>query len=194
MSAAAHHIALYNFGLHVAEHDDPAVAGFVLREPFNFEAARRADGYVGRSGYEGEPGPESWGRQVFPRFLNGSGRDSGPSSLSLWRDIESLMAFSYSGVHAEALKNARRWNVVQTWPPLVLFWVEAGRKPDWAEGVARLEELADKGASAHAFTFKQPFDRQGAPYRIDRDRVKRIAAENVAGQNHLLEVVKTLPA
>lgn len=193
MSGPAHHIALYNFGLHVAAYDDPAVAGFVRREPLNFEAARRAGGYVGRSGYDGEPGPESWGKQVFPRFLNGSGRDSGPSSLSLWRDIESLMAFSYAGVHAEALKNARHWNVAQTWPPLVLFWVEAGQRPDWAEGVARLEALADKGASAHAFTFKQPFDAQGAPYRIHRDRVKRIAAENLAGQHDLLDIVKTLP-
>jgi predicted component of type VI protein secretion system len=33
-----------------------------------------------------------------------------PSSLSLWQDIESLMAFAYAGVHAEALKNARNWN------------------------------------------------------------------------------------
>ncbi len=194
MSGPAHHIVLYNFGLHVADHDDPAVAGFVRREPFNFEAARRAEGFVGRSGYDGESGPESWGEQVFPRFLNGSGRDSGPSSLSLWRDIESLMAFSYSGVHAEALKNARQWNVVQTWPPLVLFWVEEGRRPDWAEGVARLEALADRGASADAFTFKQSFDPHGAPYRIDRDRVKRIAAENGARQQDLMEMVKALPA
>jgi hypothetical protein len=193
LSGPAHHLALYNFGLHVAEHGDPAVSGFVQREPFNFEAARRAAGFVGRSGYDGEPGPGSWGRQVFPRFIEGSGRDSGPSSLSLWRDIESLMAFSYFGVHADALKHARRWNVAQTWPPLVLFWVEEGQIPDWAEGVSRLEALADRGSTVQAFTFKQAFDPQGAPYRIDRDRVKRIATDNMAGQRDLMEIVKTLP-
>jgi hypothetical protein len=57
--------------------------------------------------------------QVFPRFLKGSGFDSAPSSLSLWQDIESLMAFAYAGVHAEALKHARNWNQKGDWPPLV---------------------------------------------------------------------------
>ena len=45
------------------------IQGFALREPLNFEAATRAVGFVGRSGYAGEPGPGSWGEQVFPRFL-----------------------------------------------------------------------------------------------------------------------------
>lgn len=54
-----HHLAIYNFGLHVDDYDSPRVEGFRLREPLNFEAANRAEGFVGRSGYEGEPGPAS---------------------------------------------------------------------------------------------------------------------------------------
>lgn len=192
MAPAGFHIALYNFGIHVADYGDPAVEGFRRREPLNFEAAARAAGFVGRSGYDGEPGPACWGTQVFPRFLKGSGRESGPSSLSLWQDIESLMAFSYAGVHAEALKHARRWNVEQAWPPLVLFWVEAGRRPEWQEAVERFETLADQGASPKAFTFKQPFDPAGSPYAVDRARMKAIVAENAAGQSDLLERIRAM--
>jgi Domain of unknown function (DUF3291). len=192
MPSNGFHLAIYNFGIHVADYGDPAIEGFLRREPFNFEAAERASGFVARSGYDGEPGPVSWGQQVFPRFLAGSGRTSGPSSLSLWQDIESLMAFSYSGIHAEALQHARRWNVERAWPSLVLFWVEADRRPDWTEAVERFEQLADHGVSPSAFTFKQPFDAYGAAYMIDRQRVKAIAASNADGQVDLIEQVSLI--
>ena len=101
-------LAFYNFGLHVAPSDSRAVEGFVLREPPNFEAAARACGFIGRSGYPGYPGPRSWGPQVFPRYIEGSGFTSAPSSLSLWADIESLLAFTYNGVHAGVAATAFR--------------------------------------------------------------------------------------
>ncbi|MBO3762353.1 DUF3291 domain-containing protein [Ciceribacter sp. L1K22] len=192
MASTGFHLAIHNFGIHVADYGDPAIEGFFKREPLNFEAATRASGFIGRSGYVGEPGPESWGKQVFPRFLKGSGREAGPSSLSLWQDIESLMAFSYAGIHAEALKHARRWNVEQAWPPLVLFWVEAGRRPEWFEAVERFEHLADHGASPFAFTFKQPFDPSGQPYVIDRGRLKALVAGNAEGQADLLAQAKLM--
>jgi Domain of unknown function (DUF3291) len=185
-------LAFYNFGLHVAPADSEVVEGFVLREPANFEAATRASGFIGRSGYPGYPGPRSWGPQVFPRYLEGSGFSSAPSSLSLWADLESLMAFTYHGVHADALKHARKWNVKQTWPPLVLWWVTAYHRPDWQEGVERLEYLADHGVGPHAFTFKQPYGADGAETTIDRDRVKELAARNGEVQQDLFALVQTL--
>jgi len=193
MTAPGFHLAIYNFGLHVADYDAPEVRGFLRREPLNFAAAEKAAGFVGRSGYLGEPGPESWGVQVFPRFIKGSGRDSGPSSLSLWQDIESLMAFSYAGVHAEALRNARAWNTKNHWPPLVLWWLEAGRLPDWATGAKKLERLHDEGPGPAAFTFKQPFDPDGEPIGIDRVRVKELIEANAAGQQQLLAELATMP-
>lgn len=193
MGSSGFHLAMYNFGLHVAADDAPEVQGFVRREPLNFAAAEKAQGFVGRSGYRGTPGPRSWGPMVFPRFLKGSGFDSGPSSLSLWRDIESLMAFTYAGVHAEALKNARNWNTRNDWPPLVLWWMEAGRRPDWEQAAERLEWLHDHGPSPKAFTFKQAFDPQGAPLEIGRDRVKALVSANAPGQIELLEQLRHIP-
>lgn len=193
MAVPGFHLAMYNFGLHVAACDAPEVQGFMLREPVNFAAAEKAAGFVGRSGYLGEPGPGSWGVQVFPRFLEGSGFDSGPSSLSLWADIESLMAFTYAGVHAEALKNARNWNTKNDWPPLVLWWVEAGRRPDWAQGASKLERLHDRGPGPDAFTFKRAFSPDGEPAEVDRERVRRLVETNAPGQRALLEQLEDIP-
>jgi len=190
--ATGKHLAMYNFGLHVAAYDSPAVEGFRLREAANFEAAARAHGFIGRSGYSGEPGVACWGEQVFPRFIEGSGFAAAPSSLSLWADIESLMAFSYSGVHADALKHARHWNVRQNWPPLVLWWVDEGVLPHWKDGAERLEYLHDHGATAAAFTFKQPYGPDGNSVNVDRGRVKDIAALNAEGQSDLLTHVLAL--
>ncbi len=192
MRTTGRHLAIYNFGLFVAPDDDPAIEGFRLREPFNFEAAARSEGFVGRSGYAGEPRPRSWGTQVFPRFIKGSGFDAAPSSLSLWTDIESLMAFTYSGVHADALKHARNWNQERRWPALVLWWVDAGQRPVWADGAARLERLHDLGPDADAFTFKEPFADNGEVYAIDRERVRRIAQNNAERQAVLLGHVLSL--
>lgn len=88
MGSGTKRLAIYNLGLFVASYESAEVAGFRLREPSNFEAAERSEGFVGRSGYPCEPGPRSWGPQVFPRFIEGSGFDTAPSSLSLWADIE----------------------------------------------------------------------------------------------------------
>lgn len=191
-AAGQYHLAIYNFGLHVGPEGDPAVEGFVLREPANFEAAARASGFIGRSGYRGVAGPPNWGHQVFPRFILGNGFDSAPSSLSVWKNIESLMAFAYSGVHADALKHARNWNVKPNWPPLVLWWVDGRHIPDWSEGVERLEYLHDNGATARAFTFKKPFAADGEACSIDRQRVRSIAEANSSRQADLLAHVQSL--
>ena len=183
MSGAAK-LAIYNFGLFVAPYESPEVEGFRLREPSNFLAAETAEGFVGRSGYAGEPGPESWGQQVFPRFIEGSGFETAPSSLSLWADLESLMAFSYSGVHADALKHARRWQVERRWPALVLWWTP--RRPDWTEAVERFERLHDQGAGPDAFNFKAPYGPDGEKISIDRARMRELAALNAERHKDLL--------
>lgn len=192
MSADSHRIAIYNFGVHTETYQTAPVQGFALRKPLNFEAATRSAGFVGRSGYAGEPGPESWGELVFPRFLQ-AGQTGAVSSLSVWQDIESLMAFTYAGVHADALKHAREWNQTQAWPPLVLFWIKAGDVLTWSEAVQRFERLADQGPTPEGFTFKSAFAPDGSVLQIDRQRVKEIAAKNAGAQADLLAVVRTLP-
>lgn len=170
-------LALYTFGQFIEAADHPSNQGFHDRNDANLAAVDRAHGLIGRSGYDDDPGPESWGPQVYPRFFRDRhGDEWSPSTLSLWQDIESIWAYTYSGIHAEALTKARGWFQKGDWPPLVLWW--ALERPDWAEAVRRHEHLYDHGPSPHAFGFRQAFDAAGAPLIVDRARVREIAALN----------------
>ena len=104
-------LALYTFGMFKGRASDPANQGFHDRNDAAFAAAEAADGFIARSGYEDEPGPASWGVQVYPRFYVERGDGWSPSTVSLWTDLESALAFSYSGLHAEARKHGRKWLV-----------------------------------------------------------------------------------
>jgi|LauGreDrversion4_2_1035121.scaffolds.fasta_scaffold262493_2 hypothetical protein len=170
-------VALYTFGQFILPSEHPDNRGFHDRNDANLAAVDRAEGLIGRSGYEGDPGPESWGTQVFPRFWQDPFGDGwAPSTLSWWRDLESIWAYTYSGIHAEALAKGRTWFRKGDWPPLVMWWSEM--RPDWVEGVARHEQLHDHGASAHAFGFRQAFGAAGRHAAPDRARVREIAARN----------------
>jgi hypothetical protein len=168
-------LAIYNFGMFRERAEDPANQGFRDRERPNFVASERAPGFIARSGYAGEPGPPSWGQQVFPRFYVERGDGWSPATLSLWNDLESLMAFTYFGVHAEALGRASDWFVEQQWPPYVLWWVADSHTPGWKEAVERFEHLDDHGPTPTAFNFQIAFDEQGLRTSIDRQSAAQLA-------------------
>jgi hypothetical protein len=113
--------------------------------------------------------------QVSPRFYVERGDGRAPSTLSLWVDIESLMAFTYSGVHAEALQHASDWFVPKNWPPYLLWWVADGHRLDWHEAIARFELSHDRGPTPSAFNIKSPFDTKGSPTVVDKEAVRRLA-------------------
>lgn len=174
-------LALYTFGVFRQPADDPVNQGFHDRNDPILELVDRSPGLIARSGYEDEPGPESWGTQVFPRFYVERGDEWSPSTLSLWVDMESAMAFAYHGLHAEAMRHAREWFDPPEWPPYAAWWVPDGATPDWADAVKRHEHLHDNGPSAYCFTFKQAFGPDGSPARIDAQCVLAIAKAGKSG-------------
>lgn len=176
-------LAIYNFNNFRLPSAHPANDGFHQRNDLNFAVAEASEGFVARSGYVGDPGPESWREHVFPRFYIENGDGSAPSTLSLWKDLPSLVAFVYADIHIEAMKNARAWFDRHRWPPYVLWWVDDTHVPFWAEGVERLEHLHDNGTSAYAFDFKHPFDQNGDPTKLDRSAVKIKQAHNAGLPN-----------
>ena len=165
-----HHLALYNFGIFAKPSADKANDGFHRRNDPILNLVDQTPGLVALSGYDGEAGPASWGKQVYPRFYVEQGDGYSPSTLSVWRDLESLFAFSYFGLHAEALAHGREWFKKPAWPPYVLWWVTVGEKPTWAEAVVRHEHLHDFGPSIFAFNFKNAFDAEGRAIEVDRAR------------------------
>jgi hypothetical protein len=178
--------ALYTFGVFRAPSNDPVNHGFHDRNDRNFSAAQASEGFIARSGYVDEPGPESWGEQVFPRFYTERGDGWSPSTLSLWRDLESPMAFSYAGIHSEALKHGRDWFLKPEWPPYVLWWVDLDHTPQWSEAIARHEHLHDHRATPFAFDFKSPYDEDDRPTAVDLEKVKRIMRLNEERQKLLI--------
>lgn len=184
-----HRVALYTFGIFRRPSADPVNDSFHARNDSNLAAVALSDGFIARSGYDGDPGPASWGPAAYPRFHTGSDPHS-PSTLSLWRDLESPLAFTYSGIHAEALAHGRDWFLKPVlsplqkpaWPPYVLWWVAGDHVPDWHEAVERHEYLHDHGPSPRAFDWKTTFDAQGQPTVIDRDLVRRRTESNLARQ------------
>ncbi|MHA1567149.1 MAG: DUF3291 domain-containing protein [Alphaproteobacteria bacterium] len=174
----SHIVALYTFGMFIERADHPNNAGFHERNDPIFLHVEGRPGFIARSGYADEPGPESWGVQVYPHYNVDRGDGWAPSTLSVWTDLESPMAFSYSGLHAEALAHGREWFQKPKWPPYVLWWISGDQRPTWQEGVERHEHLHDHGPTPQAFDFKQPFDATGQSTTIDRGRVKTMGAVN----------------
>ena len=175
---ASAQVALFTFGIFRAPADHPVNQGFHDRNDAVLAAADRSAGFIARSGYDGDPGPESWGAQVFPRFYDERGDGWTPATLSLWEDLESAFAFAYAGLHAEALRHGREWFRDGHWPPYALWWVAAGARPDWAEAAVRHERLHDEGPGPEAFDFRHPFTGDGRPTAIDRALVKAKVARN----------------
>lgn len=171
----SHYAALYTFGIFEKPAESQINEGFRTRNDPLLQLVDRAPGLVGRSGYEGDPGPGSWGKQVYPRFYLEKGDGWSPSTLSVWQDLESALAFTYFGLHAEALAHGREWFKKPEWPPYVLWWVNKKEFPNWSDGITRLEHLHDRGPMHYAFNFKNAFDASNNAYVVDRERVKQIA-------------------
>lgn len=152
----------------------PASKGFVDRAPGVYEAAGNSPGFISRSFRNFETLSHSWGPVNHPKCFGGE-TDSHrlPSTLSIWEDLESVAAFAYSGVHGEALSKRKEWFASTGKPTYVAFWVgDDVESVDWQEAADRLDYLHEHGSTAHAFNFKQPFDADGNPMTLDRDKMR----------------------
>jgi hypothetical protein len=167
-------LALYTFGIFAKPASDPVNDGFHQRNDAVLALADNAPGLIARSGYDGDPGPASWGEQVYPRFYVERGDGWCPSTLSVWESLESAMAYAYFGLHAEALAHGREWFLKPEWPPYVIWWVAEGVYPTWSDAVVRHEHLHDHGPLPFAFSFKDAFDREGRSLNIDTDKLKAL--------------------
>ncbi len=78
-------------------------------------------------------------------------------NLSVWQDVESLNAYVYKSGHVEIMRRRKEWFARMGEAFLVLWWVPIGHRPTVEEAIARLDLLREKGPSADAFTFRQPF-------------------------------------
>jgi hypothetical protein len=113
---------------------------FMARAMMAFSRAELIHGFIDRSGYRGGVVDDRpvWGEKVDPRFFKPGEHADSLATLSLWRDLESVSAFIYHGIHADALQHRRektgllRLNGL----PMSRWWVPDDHLPTWQEGVS----------------------------------------------------------
>lgn len=82
-------------------------------------------------------------------------------NLSVWRDLESLKAFVYTGNHLFALKSNKNWFKKLDGRVYALWWIKAGELPTIELAKSKLDLINAIGPSSAAFDFSTCFDMHG---------------------------------
>lgn len=140
-----YHLAQINIARAKAPLDSPVMHGFTSRIDAVNALAESRDGFIWR--LQTEAG-DATSLRVFPDphiIVN----------LSVWRDVESLKAFVFSGEHLQLLQNKKVWFDKLATPSLALWWVPAGHQPSLEEAQQALQDIAEFGSSPRAFSIAQ---------------------------------------
>ncbi len=168
-------LAFMTFGVLREPWGSPGVAEFEARLDRVFAAADLAPGMIARDDTEitdwtmadDDPRWGPWGQyrlaQVYPDDRSDLATTREAVTLSIWRDLESVFTFAYSGPHLEALHKRGEWFEARRWPTYVGWWIADHELPTWADAVARLDRLHANGPGPDAFDFHHPFDAAGNP-------------------------------
>lgn len=176
------------FTLNVAREpfSQPAMRGFVERIPVIFAEASATPGFIAfASAMSLAPDDPA---MVWPAVKPAS--HEAAMTLTLWRDLESVFAFTYSRLHAEALQMRREWTIRPAWPNYVAWWVGDDEEPSWRDAAQRHACLAARGSTPDAFDFRAPFDAQGRPTPPARKPLGLVSA----AQGKALRVASVLPS
>jgi hypothetical protein len=153
MPSSSYHLAQINIGRIVAPLDDPQLAGFVGNLDRINALAESHPGFVWR--FQTDEGNATAVRPYED--------DRVLLNFSVWKDVESLREFTYSGPHVEIMRRRKEWFEKMTEAYVALWWVPAGHHPSVAEAVSRLAHLKQFGPSAEAFTFRRLYPPPDAP-------------------------------
>lgn len=84
-------------------------------------------------------------------------------TLTVWKDLQSLYRFTYSGKHSQALRNRSKWMQPYEEKHLsyVVWWTEIVKDVSWEEAFNRYNYYIQHGSTPYAFDFKHAFDENG---------------------------------
>jgi len=155
-------IAFYTFGILREPMGHEQVQGFFDRIDSVFAAAEKSEGFIDRN-------REARENYVSPRFFDKNIHAGAPATLSWWKDLESVCAFAYNGLHGEAMKHRYEWFLDSYWPTYVAWWIDDNHIPSREDAAKKLEYLYDNGPDKSAFDFKHTFGSDGQPIDFNRE-------------------------
>lgn len=107
-------------------------------------------------------------RATFPEeTVKGNG--SPILTLTVWRSLQSLYLFTYSGQHKQALRDKSKWIEPYQKKHLsyVVWWTEKVKDVSWKEAFRRYTYYIQQGPTPFAFDFKHAFDEKGETFLIN---------------------------
>jgi hypothetical protein len=84
-------------------------------------------------------------------------------TLTVWKSLQALYRFTYSGHHRQAMRNRSKWMEPYQEKHLsyVVWWTETVKDVSWHEAFNRYNYYIKNGPTSFAFDFKQAFDEKG---------------------------------
>lgn len=166
-------VAFFTSALLQAPFDSDHSKGFRERSEAVFVAALDAPGYLA-SAFSDPATDGRWGEvQVPAEYRTDEFTMRVAQFYTLWRDLESVYAYAYNGLHAEALSKRKEWFVSRPRLSYVIWWVDDDTVPTWDEACARYARVHQIGSSPEAFDFKHPFSADGRTTTLDRELIKQ---------------------
>jgi hypothetical protein len=97
----------------------------------------------------------------FPEEAKGKGYPV--QTLTIWKSLQSLYRFTYSGKHSQALRNRNSWMEADQEKHLsyVVWWTENVEDVSWEEAFKRYTYYIQNGPTPFAFDLKLAFDEKG---------------------------------
>jgi hypothetical protein len=87
-------------------------------------------------------------------------------TLTVWKSLQNLFHFTYSGKHREALRDRGKWMepYQEKHQSYVVWWTEKLQDVTWEEAFKRYNYYIQHGSTPFAFDFKHAFDEKGETY------------------------------
>lgn len=84
-------------------------------------------------------------------------------TLTVWKNLESLYRFTYSGQHKRALRDRSKWieSHQEKQPSYVVWWTDSVKEVSWEEAYKRYTYYLQHGPTPYAFDYKHAFNEKG---------------------------------
>jgi hypothetical protein len=84
-------------------------------------------------------------------------------TLTVWKSLQGLYRFTYSGQHKQAMRDRNKWMEPYQEKHLsyVVWWTGKVKEVSWQEAFKRYNHYLQHGPTSFAFDFKHAFDEKG---------------------------------